>query len=75
MIVSHSSRSDVKNMLESLRKSIESEPVIFEGQEIKVTLTIGFAPQKDGQTIDEWIQEADNKLYLGKNNGKNRVIE
>ena len=74
MIVSRASRSDVGEMLEKLRRSIESEPVVFEGREINVTITIGFAAKQDGQSTDEWIQEADDKLYYGKNNGKNVVV-
>ena len=27
-----------------------------------------------GQTVDQWIKVADDKLYFGKKNGKNRVI-
>lgn len=75
MILSHGTAEEVKALLENLRSAIEKEPVEFEGHKINVTVTIGFAAKKDGQSIDEWIQEADNKLYYGKNNGKNRVIE
>lgn len=27
-----------------------------------------------GQTVDEWINMADQKLYVGKNEGKNRLV-
>ena len=63
-----------KDMLEKLRMCIAGEPVKFDGQDINVTITIGFSARKNGQTIDEWIQDADSKLYYGKNNGKNRVV-
>ena len=61
-------------ILEKLRKALESEPVIFDGISIKVTITIGIAESDSSYSIDQWIQEADNKLYFGKNSGKNRVV-
>ena len=74
LIVSEEDISEGQEMLERLRRTIESNPVSFEGQEIKVTITIGAASKRTEQTIDQWVQEADNRLYYGKNNGKNRVI-
>ena len=66
--------SDVKAMLETLRSTIESEPIHYEDMNIPVTLTIGFAGRKKQQSVDEWINTADNNLYYGKTNGKNVVI-
>lgn len=74
LILSSEPLPDGKDMLERLRKNIESESISFEGQEIRVTLTIGMAVRKSGQSIDKWVQDADNKLYIGKNSGKNKVV-
>ena len=30
--------------------------------------------ENDHVSIEKWIQEADENLYYGKNNGRNRVI-
>ncbi len=51
------------------------EPVVFEDMEINVTVTVGMASRVKAQSIDEWIQCVDKKLYIGKNSGKNRMIE
>lgn len=75
LIFSAAPLADGKDMLEKLRKKIENSPVCFEGQEIHVTITIGMAIKQPDQSIDSWINEADKKLYFGKNNGRNRVIE
>lgn len=40
-----------------------------------VTITIGAAGCKDGLSVKEWIQIADKCLYVGKYNGKNRVVK
>ena len=60
--------------LEKLRISIESSPVLFDGREIYVTITIGAAARSSGQSLDAWVGEADSRLYYGKQNGKNRII-
>ena len=61
-------------LIESLRKRIESEDFIFDGRKIDVTITSGIATFTKGQSVDEWIKVADDRLYFGKNNGKNRVV-
>ena len=75
LILSEEPLPDGKAMLESLRRSVESETVSFEGEEITVTITIGMAVRDIDQEVEKWIQSADSKLYFGKNSGKNRVID
>jgi len=75
LIFSASELSNGKEMLENLRKKIEETIIEFDNHSIHTTVTIGMAIKKSGQTVELWIQEADNKLYTGKNNGRNRVIE
>ncbi len=61
--------------LEELRKSIESDVVVYEGNEIKITISVGcaFIPE-DASELEEAIKYADMALYRAKNTGKNRVI-
>ena len=60
--------------LDQLRKSIEEHDFNYEGTHLKVTVTIGVAEYRQGDSIDEWIDSADMKLYEGKRSGKNRVV-
>ena len=46
---------------------------IFDGKDIKVSVTVGLAKKNTDLSIDKWIQAADEKLYEGKTNGKNVV--
>ena len=68
------SRENVPELMERLRKTVEAEAFTFEGSRIRVTITVGVAEKKGSPDIDKWIQEADNKLYIGKKGGKNVVI-
>lgn len=66
--------SDGADLIERLRQAIDSTTVEFEGTPIKVTMTAGVEPKSKVMTLDKWIVAADEKLYIGKNNGKNRVV-
>ena len=46
----------------------------FEGHEFKITITIGVAENDFRSPVDAILEEADRKLYLGKNNGRNQVV-
>ncbi len=61
-------------VLERIRRAVEEYDFEYEGKKIKLTITIGMASHMEEQTIDEWINIADTKLYTGKNSGKNRLI-
>ena len=65
---------DIHSRMEDLRKKVESTDFVFDGKKIDVTITIGLAEKEDTRSIDKWIQRADEKLYQGKNSGKNVVI-
>ncbi|SEG22276.1 diguanylate cyclase (GGDEF) domain-containing protein [Eubacterium ruminantium] len=61
-------------IFEKLRKAVNEAVFEFEGKRINVTITIGVARRSEASSIDKWIQAADQKLYIGKNSGKNVVI-
>jgi diguanylate cyclase (GGDEF)-like protein len=60
--------------MEKIRSSINTYNFTFEEKSIKVSVTIGIAERSEADTIDKWIQVADDRLYNGKTSGKNRVI-
>lgn len=66
--------NDDVSILEELRKTIEATTVTFEDNEIKLTITAGFELKNKSVALDRWIDEADEKLYQGKNSGKNKVV-
>ena len=67
--------TDGIKLFEEFRKKVAEEDFCFEDRHIAVTVTTGIATLKpDHKTIDEWIKDADDRLYYGKKNGKNRVV-
>ncbi len=60
---------------ERIRQEIAREPFVFEGQTVRVTISIGVAvfPDDDDQ-IDRVIKFADLALYQAKKRGRNCVV-
>ena len=66
--------SKVLPVIETLRQKIESEDFVFGEDHIKVTITAGISGYSEGTSVDRWVSAADDNLYKGKKNGKNRVV-
>jgi len=60
--------------LENFRKDVESHDFVYNDTHFSVTLTIGVAEYVSGESLNEWIDNADKKLYEGKRSGKNKVV-
>lgn len=61
-------------MLEELRHIVESLEFTSSGQTIKTTVSIGAAAYEEGMSLDKLLQKADERLYVAKENGRNKVI-
>lgn len=63
-------------ILEEIRRNVAAKDFVYDDKTtINMTVTIGVARYQEGQTVDEWINLADSRLYLGKHSGKNQVVE
>jgi diguanylate cyclase (GGDEF)-like protein len=60
---------------ERIRATIEREKIVVGGQHIPVTVSIGVAtlPASELETVDQLLRVADQRLYLAKHNGRNRI--
>jgi diguanylate cyclase (GGDEF)-like protein len=65
---------DGTETIEKLRKTVEDIRLEYEGREIKVTITAGVEEKDKSVALNKWIVAADEKLYIGKQNGKNTVV-
>ena len=62
------------NRLEQLRNAVEKETMEIENAKIKVTITIGAVNHLKDLSLEEWVALADDKMYTGKNTGKNKTV-
>ena len=60
--------------VENLRVYIMEHPVPVGDKEIRITMTFGVAEYDFSGDLQTTVKEADSKLYLGKENGRNRVV-
>ena len=64
-----------REKMESLRRAVEVSPTVFFNKRIPATITIGLGEFGDGiHTPEDIIKVADERMYYGKQNGKNIVI-
>ncbi len=59
---------------EKIRTKIEQSHLIYSGNTIKLTVSIGATLHHEGDTYDEFVGRADDGLYRAKNEGKNTTI-
>ncbi len=63
-----------KSLAERILNNICQNEVIHENNTIKVTMTFGVAQANESFRIEDFIQQADNRLYYGKTHGKCQVV-
>jgi diguanylate cyclase (GGDEF)-like protein len=60
-------------LAERLRKAVEGKEIVYEGNRIPVTMSLGIAVRpQDGDELDELLASADERLYIAKQSGRNR---
>ena len=57
-----------------IRDLISAKPIIHEGQEIHITMSFGVSEYSGDCPIEKTIDQADQRLYLAKNSGRNKVV-
>lgn len=65
---------DVYVKLEQLRRKIKNMRIWDGAKEIAVTMTFGLMEHDFSKTMEETIQSADQKLYQGKEAGRDRIV-
>ena len=62
------------NILDGMRRVIETRKFLYKENEIRITITIGVEEYYHISGIEGTISSADKKLYEGKQSGRNRVV-
>ncbi len=68
------SESDIIQEFESIRNEIENKIILYRDTEIHCTVTIGLSFHTNHHSISDMIKQADENLYKGKEDGRNRVV-
>ena len=65
---------DTLPVAESIRQKIEKHVFTDQKTSINCTITMGIATYRPDTPVEKTIKHADDRLYYGKQNGKNRVV-
>lgn len=73
LVYENSTLEDAHTSLSALLEEIRSTSIASDGSQIHVTMTFGMAcdPSRD---LKELLREADDRLYYGKNHGRNQIV-
>lgn len=76
VLLSQTNRTNAKQVMENLRKRVESHPFKLSTTTVYMTVSIGMAEFTPEETISaqEVIKKSDINLYKAKENGRNQVI-
>ncbi|MEG1847531.1 MAG: GGDEF domain-containing protein [Lachnospiraceae bacterium] len=75
LLVFEAANGDLANeMLFGLLKQIRNLRIPYAGEELAVTMTFGLTEFSSSQDINEIIKEADEKLYRGKESGRDKIV-
>ncbi|MEL6898882.1 MAG: GGDEF domain-containing protein, partial [Planctomycetota bacterium] len=64
---------DCLQVLEETRREIGEREIVFDAKALRVRASVGVAEMLPGETIEQWIQRADEALYDAKDAGRNRL--
>ena len=74
VVILNSIQEDIAFILaEKIRKSVEKEYFVDKDKKLKVTISVGIACVKDGETEIELFERADKVMYVAKRKGRNQV--
>ena len=75
IVLPETAKEEAVLVAERVRSLIAERQFLFDGKQLSVTVSLGVAAREgDGlMKSDELIRQADERLYLAKNRGRNRV--
>lgn len=74
LMICPTDKEETFQSIEHIRGIIESGKIIYEGKEIRVTMTFGISGSDEADSYEEMIILADKRLYRGKRSGKNQTV-
>lgn len=74
ILLPSTSGNDALQAAEKVRTALENSPFNFQGQPVKVTISIGGAEIREDDTLDSLFERADQRMYEAKQAGRNKVV-
>lgn len=75
VLTPHADLEDTRLIAERLWQVIRGRPIVFAGEEVVVTASLGFScVQQSDSSIEECISRADDNLYEAKRLGRDRIV-
>jgi len=68
------SLKEATRIAEQVRAALGETPIVADGREIAVTVSIGVAQSQPGEDENGFVRRLDEALYAAKNDGRNRVV-
>jgi len=73
IVLEHGTLIKGTNVANCILERIRNMDIEYNGIKIPITMTFGVV-EYNGENIEQLLKEADKKLYIGKENGRNQVI-
>ncbi len=63
------------DVLNDFRAKLSEQKIYYKGNRVVITATIGLCTGESIADYEEYIRQADEKLYWGKQHGKNQIVK
>lgn len=74
VVFEHLGIEDAVRTIEEVLDEIRATVFSYHEDEIRVTMTCGLTEEDENQSMNEILKEADDRLYFGKQNGRNQIV-
>ncbi len=74
IIFNRAEKDDAKKVAERIMDTVRNNKLIYKGQIIRITLSMGLTSHQKGDTLVSMIERADAAVYQAKHEGKDRLV-
>ena len=74
LIIVNNNKANAAILAERIRSQVEAHTYTYKNASLHITLTLGVSSYHANTDIKSLIKSADQKLYRGKENGRNQVV-
>ncbi|MEF3191824.1 MAG: GGDEF domain-containing protein [Campylobacterales bacterium] len=74
-ILNRTQLADAMMAAERIRAKVENSKLLYGDKSLSLTVSIGVAAHRKGDTLESLFERADQALYRAKSEGKNRIVQ